>query len=257
MAPPFFFPMHALLAISILMLGLIPGGNYALAQSTARIFDVALGSSISALPHDEFVDPSCGTNGGPPALPLNGFEDFARCPVEEETGLREIWFIYDDEWEYIARAQRDEWIINRYSANLFFGQPIITSLMIDDAGLVQGYRVITDPRAPPDVRIEGFMLSGPFKGMFSDAPWACTNIPLGERQEPIEGIFINTACELRSDAHVVKLEAHHFFKPGQDLRANQRNLDVSLGEFESSTRLEVYSAGAVRDAPCCRASVFR
>ena len=168
-----------------------------------------------------------------------------------------MWFIYDDEWEYIARAQREERIINRYSANTFFRQPIITSLMIDEAGLVQGYRVITDPRARPEVRIEGFMLSGPFKGMFSDAPWACANIPRGERQEPIEGIFINTVCELRSEAHVVKLEVHHFLKPGQDLRNIQRHLEVEAGEFESSTRLEVYSTEAVRDARCCRASVFR
>ena len=247
--------LHLAIPVFVLALGLGVGG--ALGQGRERIFDVAFGTPVSALPQDEFVDPACGTNGGPPTLPLGGFEDFAQCPVEEETGLREIWFIYDDELEYIARAHREERIINRYSANSFFGQPIITSLMIDDAGLVQGYRVITDPRAPPDVRIEGFMLSGPFKGMFSDAPWACTNFPRGQRQESIEGIFINTACELRSEAHVVKRVVHHFFKPGQDLRVNQRNLDVSAGEFESSTRLEVYSAEAVRDAPCCRASAFR
>ena len=256
LAPPF-FPMHRPLAFSILVFGLGLGVTGVLAQSTTRIFDIALGSPVSALPHDEFVDPACGTNGGPPALPLAGFEDFARCPVEEATGLRQVWFIYDDEWEYIARANREERIINRYSANTFFRQPIITSLMIDDAGLVQGYRVITDPRAHPEVRIEGFMLSGPFKGMFSDAPWTCTNFPPGERQEPIEGIFINTACELRSEAHVVKLVVHHFFKPGQDLRAIQRFLDVALGQFESSTRLEVYGAEAVTGAPCCRASAFR
>ena len=246
--------MHFLLAISVVVLALSLGAVGALAQSRARIFDVELGAPISELPQEEFVDPACGTNGGPPAVPLAGFEEFDRCPVEKATGLREIWFIYDDEWEYIARAERDEITIKRYSANSFFRQPIITSLMIDEAGRVQGYRVITDPRAPPDVRIDGFMLSGPFKGMFSDAPWVCTNFPRGERQQRIEGIFINTACELRSEARIVKMEAHHFFKPGQDLQANQR---VGEGEFESSTRLEVYSAEAVRDAPCCRASAFR
>lgn len=248
--------MHTLLAIPVVVLALSLGIDGAMAQSRARIFDVEPGTPISALPLEEFVDPACGTDGGPPSLPLGGFDEFARCPVEGATGLREIWFIYDDEWEYIARAQRDERYILRYSANSFFGQPIITSLLIDDAGVVQGYRVITDPRAPAEVRIEGYTLAGFFKGMFSDAPWVCTDLPRDERERPVEGVLIKHACEMRSDRLLVKIEAHHLFKPGQDLRLNPRRTDQAEGDFESWTRLEVYGSNAVRDAPCCRASAL-
>ena len=250
--------MHSLFAIlvAVLVLHLGFGVDGAFAQSRARIFDVEFGAPISALPQEEFVDPACGTNGGPPSLQLGGFEDFGRCPVEEGTGLREIWFIYDDEWEYIARAQRDEKTINRYSANSFFGQPIITSLMIDEAGLVQGYRVITDPRAPTEVRAESYALAGVFKSMVSDAPWACTDLPQEGRERPFEGTFIKRSCVMASEERLAKLESHLLYKAGQDLRVNPRHIDLAEGDFESYTRLEVYGAGAVRDAPCCRASAL-
>jgi hypothetical protein len=60
------------------------------------IENVQLGAPVSALPEEEFVDPACGTNGGPPGLRLDGFEQFARCRAEA-SGLHEVWFRYDDE----------------------------------------------------------------------------------------------------------------------------------------------------------------
>ena len=224
-----------------------------LAQSRARILDVKLGTPVSALPSDEWVDPACGTNGGPPSRELESFEDFARCPVEEQTGLREIWFIYDDEWEYVARAYRDPQEIRRYSANVFYQQPIITSLLVDDGGLVQGYRVITDPRAPIEVRIEAYILYGIFKGLFSDAPWQCTDLARDERERPIEGDILKVSCEMASHQYFIKLEGRHLLKPGQDVRDVPRSFDQAAGDFESSARLDVYNVDTVKDAPCCRA----
>lgn len=225
-----------------------------LAQSRARIFDVELGSPVGALPSDEWVDPACGTNGGPPSLELDSFADFASCPVEAQTGLREIWFIYDDEWEYIALAYRDPAEIRSYSANVFFQQPIITSLLVDDAGLVQGYRVITDPRAPIDLRRETYVLYGIFKSLFNDAPWQCTDLPRDERERPINGLFLKATCVMASDQHFITVEVRHLHKPGQDVRDVPRLRDLAEGDFESSARLDVYTVNAVRDAPCCRAS---
>src|SRR5215831_7965269 len=111
-------------------------GGFAQAQVLPpKIWDIKLGIPISELPLKDFVDPACGTNGGPPARVLKSFEEFAVCPVEQTTGLREVWFRYDDEMEYIARARRSGVLIRQYQANSLAGQPIITSLLIDDAGL--------------------------------------------------------------------------------------------------------------------------
>lgn len=243
--------------VAIFALGLHSSDTFA--QSRPRIWDIVLGSPIGELPLEEFVDPACGTNGGPPSLPLEGFEDFARCPIEQATELHEIWFIYDDEREYIARAERDETLIGRYSANAFYQQPIITSLLVDGSGLVQGYRVITDPRAPAEVRVDAYLLSIVFKGMRSmlrHSSWVCTKLPRGERERPIENLFIKESCKSVSDERLLKLESRHMHKPGQDIRVNPRLLSVAEGDFESSTRLEVYNIDAVRGAPCCPASAF-
>ncbi len=219
-----------------------------LAQSRARIFDIGLGGPVSSLPADQWVEPACGTNGGPPSLRLERFEDFVRCPVEEATGLREIWFIYDDEWEYIARAYGDPAEIGRYSANVFYGQPIITSLLVDAGGLVQGYRVITDPRAPTEVRLLASALAIIFKALFKDAPWQCEDLPREEREQSVEGAFLKEDCAMLSADRLVRLQGRLLRKPGQgDFQV------APEGYFESSTRLEVYNADAVRDAPCCQA----
>jgi hypothetical protein len=220
-----------------------------LAQSTTRIFDIELGIPVGELPSDEWVNPACGTNGGPPSIELETFEDYRRCPVEAETGLREIWFIYDNEWEYIARAYRDPVEIARFSANVFYGQPIITSLMIDDDGLVQGYRVITDPKAPDDVRLEAYNLLGIFRTMYSGAPWQCENLPPGERESPVDGVFVKSRCVMASERQFVRIEAHLLRKPGQDYYLNPLQ-----GYFEAFTRLEVYGAEAVSGQVCCPAS---
>ena len=71
-----------------------------------KIWNIALGTHVRDLPADEFVLQACGTNGGPPSRVLNGFEEFNLCQKEQETGLHEVWFSYDDEAELIARAYR-------------------------------------------------------------------------------------------------------------------------------------------------------
>jgi len=231
-------------------LWLLLASEAASAQSTPRIFDVKFGTPVAELPSDRWVDPACGTNGGPPSIKLESFQDFARCRAEPETGLHEIWFIYDDEWEYIARAYGDPGEIARYSANVFFRQPIITSLLIDDAGSVQGYRVVTDPRAPDELRLEAYTLSNVFQTMFSGGPWQCEDIPPADRQSPVNGIFVNSRCILVSDALYVKVQASLLRKPGQANFVNPRP-----SYFEGQARLEVYDAGTVTGKPCCPAAL--
>ena len=106
-------------------------------QPLPRIWDVMPGTPVGELPEEEFVDPACGTNGGPPGLRIASFEDFARCRPEA-SGLREIWFRYDDELEYIARAARDPDAVARNNAMVVLGQPVILSVLIDRAGIIRG-----------------------------------------------------------------------------------------------------------------------
>jgi hypothetical protein len=212
------------------------------AQALApKIWDIKLGIPISALPLNDFVDTACGTNGGPPALVLKSFYDFAQCKVEPRTGLHEVWFRYDDEMEYVARARRSDIMVRQYQANALAGQPIVTSLLIDDAGIVQGYRVVNDPRADARSRIGAFGLADIFKGM-SATPLECVDLPPAEGERPIEDLLVKESCESRSDGFVTRVEARRYYKPGQ-FAVDPNDSRLNENEFESSARIEVYRPG--------------
>ena len=84
-----------------------------LAQVAQRgeVWSLKLGAPIADQPGD-FVDYACGSAGGPPSIPLSGWADFKRCRPEE-SGLREVYFRYDDELEYVARANNSPADIER------------------------------------------------------------------------------------------------------------------------------------------------
>ena len=112
----------------------------------ATIWDLKLGAPIAAQPKpEEFRGFACGSNGGPPRAPLTGWADFKRCPAEPD-GLHEVYFEYDDENEYIARAHDNDREISRWAGTHEVTFPVIVSALIDDAGVVKGIRMVTDPR---------------------------------------------------------------------------------------------------------------
>jgi hypothetical protein len=213
------------------------------AQRTApKIWDIKLGTPVAALPTNDFVDPACGTNGGPPARVLRSFAEFAQCTVEAATGLREVWFRYDDELEYVARARRSDIMIRQYSQNSLAGQPIITSLLVDGEGLVQGYRVVNDPRADAQTRIAAFGLADLFRGIAGNG-LVCTDLPLAEGERPIDDWYLKQVCEMKSEARIVRVEARRYYKPGQfAVDPNENRPTENL--FESSARIEVYTPPA-------------
>jgi hypothetical protein len=227
-----------LLSIGAVFAVWFAGGASRAQDLPPKIWDIKLGIPISALPLKDFVDPACGTNGGPPARVLKGFEEFAVCPVEATTGLREVWFRYDDEMEYVARARRSGVLIRQYQANSLAGQPIITSLLIDNAGLVQGYRIVNDPRADSNTRIAAFDIANLFKGM-AGMGMPCTDLPPAEGERPIDDIFIKEVCELKTDEKVVRVESRRYYKPGQ-FAVDPNENRLTENQFESSARIELY-----------------
>jgi hypothetical protein len=227
-----------LLSISAILAMSIAAGAAQAQDLPPKIWDIMLGTPISALPLKDFVDPACGTNGGPPARVLKGFEEFAVCPVEASTGLREVWFRYDDEMEYVARARRSGVLIRQYQANSLAGQPIITSLLIDDAGLVQGYRIINDPRVEGRTRVEAYGIADMFKGM-AGMGMPCVDLPPAEGERPIDDLFVKEICELKTGDKVTRVESRHYYKPGQ-FAVDPNENRLTENQFESSARLEVF-----------------
>src|SRR5579864_7750411 len=111
-----------------------------------EIWDIQLGAKATELP-DDYVDYACGTNGGPPSTLLTGWKDFRRCRPEP-SGLREVYFRYDDELEYWAKANNLAAQMEQVTGTKAYGFPIVASVLIDAAGVVEGIRMVSDPRDP-------------------------------------------------------------------------------------------------------------
>jgi hypothetical protein len=92
----------------------------------ADIWSLKLGTPVSALPRDAFVDYACGSNGGPPQQALTGWSDYDECSPEPN-GLHEVYFRYDDELEYWAKAHRARTLIAQYSSTKVLDFPVILS----------------------------------------------------------------------------------------------------------------------------------
>jgi hypothetical protein len=227
-----------------LALVLLLSGINAASGGSPKIWDVKPGTPVGELPDEEFVDPACGSNGGPPGRRIASFAQFARCSPEA-SGLREIWFRYDDEDEYIARAARDPDAIARANAMLVLGQPVVLSLLIDRAGLVQGYRIITDPRADPDLRADAYLLARAFKAQFGADRWDCDELPAGAGETPLDGEFVKQRCRKVLDGQQVTLESRHYYKPGQAQIDPNSGLPT-VNQFESSTRFEVVNSSSIQ-----------
>ncbi|MBV9971193.1 MAG: hypothetical protein JO228_14500, partial [Xanthobacteraceae bacterium] len=176
-----------------------------------------------------------------PGRVLKSFHDFAQCPVERATGLHEVWFRYDDEMEYVARARRSDIMVRQFQANAVAGQPIITSVLIDDDGLVQGWRIVNDPRADARTRIAAFNLADLFKGMVLGKV-ECTDLQPAEGERPIEDLLVKEDCEGKADGLVTRVEARRYYKPGQ-FAVDPNDARITENQFESSARLEVYRPG--------------
>src|SRR5436190_1436020 len=113
----------------VFVAALVHGTNLAASAQTpgaerparTEIWDLRLGSPIDQLP-DGFVDYACGTGGGPPSTPLGGWSDFRRCR-SEPGGLHEVYFRYDDELEYWARANNLLPQMEQYAGTRTYGFP--------------------------------------------------------------------------------------------------------------------------------------
>jgi hypothetical protein len=133
-------------------------------------------------------------------------------------------------------------MVRQFQANSLAGQPITTSLLIDDAGLVQGYRVVNDPRADARTRIAAFGLADLFKGMAAPG-LECTDLPPAEGERPIEDLLVKEDCEGKSGGLVTRVEARRYYKPGQ-FAVDPNDSRLTENQFESSARLEVYRPGS-------------
>ena len=240
--PPLIRHAHGWLGVALLLVWLLP---FVPAQAQDRpkrftIWDIHIGEAASEIP-DEFIDYACGTNGGPPSMPLKSFTEFKRCRPDGN-GLHEVYFAYDDELEYRARALNVRSEIRMYAGTTVFEFPVVASVLFDDAGRVRGERVVTDPRQHVSRdRIEFWELGNFLRQRFGEENWRCKDLPPEEGESPAGSMFLKNHCEKAADGLRLILEQRYFEKKGQhfvDPRSGKPQPDA----FESATRFEMYDA---------------
>lgn len=227
---------RAVLVIAALFLG---AGLARAEEQPARadIWTLKLGTPVTALPRDAFVDYACGSNGGPPQQSLAGWSDYDKCRPEPN-GLREVYFRYDDELEYWAKAHRARTLIAQYSGTKVMDFPVIVSALFDADGTLAGLRIVTDPRVGPQERKEAYTLGNFFKARYGRDKWECIDTAPAPGETPVGSLYINRRCSKLADGGMRVVLATRFMrKPGQSEFSGSGKL--TIGQFESSTRLEL------------------
>jgi hypothetical protein len=241
--------VRAFLCAAALLSTLIPATAQQLRRATT--WDLKLGEPIAAQPSpNEFRGFACGSNGGAPRQPLTGWRDFARCRAEPD-GLHEVYFEYDDELEYIARARDADREITRWAGTTEVGFPVVVSALFDSAGVLRGIRMVTDarPEHRNDIteanlrkRADAYLLGGIMAARFDIVTARdCTSSPPAEGESAVGTLFIKQSCEMNDAANKRKiiLRVSFYRKPGQSGTNPQLPTQLTEGQFESSARMEI------------------
>ncbi len=231
--------MSTRLLLSLLCLGL--SAHAAVAQEQVKpvysIWDVQLGQPLTQARDGDVGAIACGTDGGPPGQELKSFQDFMSC-TPEASGLREVYFTYDDEQDYITLALEVAYQFLKGGTSVY-AQPVIVSLLVDEAGVVQGRRIVTDDRTTDYDRRNAYTLIRNFKARYGGWSLNCRDVPMADGEQPVGRIFVHEACSGQSpDGQTrIAIEASYLRKKGQ--RAiSQETQQVNKGYFESQTRYE-------------------
>ena len=222
-------------SIFLAALSAIAAAGAATAQqqpTRVEIWDLKLGSAAAEI-GDDFADYACGTNGGPPSFALNGFAEFRRCRPEAD-GLREVYFRYDDELEYWAKATE----IKKFSGTKIFDFPVVLSVRFDDKGVLAGVRIVSDPRDTSREREESYLLRNFITARYGRDGWDCVDLPPEDGETPVFRTFIKQRCKKRVDSAIADLQTNYFRKKGQ-VEINPRSGRQTEGQFESIVRFEL------------------
>ena len=181
--------------------------------------DLRVGMRVAELPTVGYVGLACGGDGGAPGAALASWAAFERCPPDA-AGLREVTFAY-------AASPLAE-LGERWEGTKVAGHPVIPSLLIDEGGVVQGIRIVTDPDTRMYLKKKAFLLGVRVMGRYGRDGWTCTEAEPGAGRSPVGGLFIDRRCEKTFHDRRLILETDLY-----------RTADQEGREFTGATRLEI------------------
>ena len=127
----------------------------------------------------------------------------------------------------------------------------MTSALFDDKGVLRAIRIVTDSR--PDYRndtteanlkkrADAYLFGGVMAARHGiEAARDCMSLPAAEGESAVGSLFVKLDCELIDKTRGLKIlvQTHYFRKPGQSGVNPQLPTQLTVGQFESSARLEI------------------
>lgn len=184
------------------------------------IRDLRVGMTVAELPAEGYVDLACGNNGSEPGAALGKWAEFERCPPDAR-GLHEVAFAFAPS---PLAALGDRWEGTKVA-----GHPVIPSLLIDDRGVVQGIRIVTDPDARLYLKKKAFLFGIRVMGRYGRDGWTCTEAGPDAGKTPVGGMLIDRRCEKIFHDRRLILETDLY-----------RTTEQQGREFTDATRLEIF-----------------
>ena len=109
---------------------------------------------------------------------------------------------------------------DRWEGTKVAGHPVIPSLLIDDAGVVQGIRVVTDSDTRMYLKKKAFLLGIRVMGRYGRDGWTCTEAEPGAGRTPVGGLFIDRRCEKTFHDRRLILETDSIAPPSSRARSS-------------------------------------
>jgi hypothetical protein len=202
---------------------------------------LAIGETAATLSTEGYEAFACGSNGGPPLKHIGGWTDYALCAADER-GLHEVYVEFGRRVGKLAERFHDQYgeelWLQRFGGTRLANFPVVLSLLFDEAGVVRGFRAVTDDRAGLEDRGRAYLFRLPVFQRYGSRDWNCTELPKAPGETGVGDMFIKEVCSKDIDGRHVRVETHYFRKPGQT------GLDIQgmfePGQYESSTRWEAF-----------------
>jgi len=172
--------------------------------------DIHLGMTAADLPDAGYVDLACAID---PQKTLTAWAGWRDCPADP-SGFHPIKFGYD------PATSREGTIVA--------GHPVILTLLVDDAGIVSGLRIETDPKARLYIRKKAFLFGIQAKSRYGLDGWSCTEAQPDAGEQPVGGVFVRERCTKTVRNRSIVVERNLFRKPEQDIKS-----------FVSETRMTI------------------
>jgi hypothetical protein len=122
-----------------------------------------------------------------------------------------------------------------------YAHPVVVAILVDDAGLAQGVRIITDDRVSNHDRRLAVVLSRNMKVRFGSWGLVCEDIPMKDGEMKVGNEFIHEICRgtaADGSGQQVLIEASYLRKKGQDAISKDTQM-VNKSYYESKTWVEV------------------